>query len=294
MTGSDAAEYGERFPALVRVAEQLAAFIRAKLADVPRVDRVSARAKTPESFKAKAEKAGASGEPRYEAPLVQVQDQIGARVIVFYKSDVSRVATVLKSYLQPLESKVHTPESNWEFGYFGAHWILALPLDAIPEDIEIDVTPRFFELQIKTLFQHAWSEANHDLGYKADVTPSGDQERRLAFTAAQAWGADRVFDELHLELRPLTCCFCKVAVEEVRSEDESINDKVTCPSCGDSMPLDVAVRTAREESLAREIVGDVDRFFGETGQRSQATDDDELDGASSARPRFRYGERRTG
>jgi GTP pyrophosphokinase len=55
-------------------------------------------------------------------------------------------------------------------------------------------------LQIKTLFQHAWSEANHDLGYKPALAPVGvEDERRLAFTSAQAWGADHIFDELYSE-----------------------------------------------------------------------------------------------
>jgi putative GTP pyrophosphokinase len=58
--------------------------------------------------------------------------------------------------------------------------------------------PKVLELQIKTLFQHAWSEANHDLGYKPDLQPlDPDDERKLAFTAAQAWGADQIFDELY-------------------------------------------------------------------------------------------------
>ena len=53
---------------------------------------------------------------------------------------------------------------------------------------------------MKTLFQHAWSEAEHDLGYKPGTVPlTSDEKRRLAFTAAQSWGADRVFDELFQE-----------------------------------------------------------------------------------------------
>jgi ppGpp synthetase/RelA/SpoT-type nucleotidyltranferase len=60
--------------------------------------------------------------------------------------------------------------------------------------------PQFFELQVKTLFQHAWSEANHDLGYKPGATPlSSSEKRQLAFTSAQAWGADHIFDELFKE-----------------------------------------------------------------------------------------------
>jgi putative GTP pyrophosphokinase len=52
-------------------------------------------------------------------------------------------------------------------------------------------------LQVKTLFEHAWSEAEHDLGYKPGEAPlTPDQKRRLAYTSAQAWGADHIFDEL--------------------------------------------------------------------------------------------------
>ena len=60
--------------------------------------------------------------------------------------------------------------------------------------------PGFFELQIKTLFQHAWAEADHDLGYKPGTVPlTSAQRRKIAFTSAQAWGADHMFDELFRE-----------------------------------------------------------------------------------------------
>jgi putative GTP pyrophosphokinase len=50
---------------------------------------------------------------------------------------------------------------------------------------------------VKTLFQHAWSEAEHDLGYKRGSTPfSAEGKRKIAYTSAQAWGADHIFDEL--------------------------------------------------------------------------------------------------
>lgn len=60
-----------------------------------------------------------------------------------------------------------------------------------------DCLPEFFELQIKTLFQHAWSEAEHDLAYKPELGELDEVElRKLAFTAAQAWGADEIFEDL--------------------------------------------------------------------------------------------------
>lgn len=200
MTRALAAAYEARFSGLGQIAENLATLLRDLLATVPRIDRVSSRAKSLERFTAKAARVDSSGAPRYDDPLTQIQDQIGARVIVFYKSDVAVVAGVLERYFRALEREEHVPDSHWEFGYFGLHWVFALPDDVVPADLEKRDVPRFFELQVKTLFQHAWSEANHDVAYKTPREPSPDQQRRFAYTAAQAWGADRVFEELWQEL----------------------------------------------------------------------------------------------
>jgi putative GTP pyrophosphokinase len=181
------------------IAVQLQGLISDHLREIPRIDRITARAKSPERFIAKA-RSLKDGKPRYSSPLEQIQDQVGARVVVFYKGDVEPVGGVLNRYLRSIETVNLVPESEWAFGYFGKHYIFALPTEAIPAKIDISLAPRLFELQVKTLFQHAWSEANHDLGYKPPEELQVDQKRRLAFTAAQAWGADRVFAELATEL----------------------------------------------------------------------------------------------
>jgi putative GTP pyrophosphokinase len=77
---------------------------------------------------------------------------------------------------------------------------LVIPTDVIDDGMDQSLMPGFFELQIKTLFQHAWSEADHDLGYKPGERPlSSDEKRQLAYTSAQAWGADHMFDGLFRE-----------------------------------------------------------------------------------------------
>jgi len=63
------------------------------------------------------------------------------------------------------------------------------------------VVNKCFELQIKTLFQHAWAESEHDLAYKPVEDLPKDQRRRVAFVAAQAWGADHILHELVEELK---------------------------------------------------------------------------------------------
>jgi ppGpp synthetase/RelA/SpoT-type nucleotidyltranferase len=185
--------------ALMPIARALEQQLNDYLKPEPRIDRIAARAKSLDRFLAKAH-AAKDGMPKYSEPLRQIQDQIGARIVTFYRADVERVSTIVQRYYTPVESRDVVPDSEWEFGYFGRHYILLMPSDVIPNGIDKSLAPEFFELQIKTLFQHAWSEANHDLGYKPGATPlNADEIRRLAFTSAQAWGADRIFDELFRE-----------------------------------------------------------------------------------------------
>jgi putative GTP pyrophosphokinase len=165
----------------------------------PRIDRIVARPKSVDRFLKKAATL-VEGTKKYQEPLRQIQDQIGARVLTYYLSDIERVATILLKYFRPIESQTIVPDSEWKFGYFGRHFVFLIPSDLI-RSVHVDkvLIPEFFELQVKTLFQHAWSEADHDLGYKPEAPLSSDAERRLAFTSAQAWGADRIFAELFKE-----------------------------------------------------------------------------------------------
>jgi ppGpp synthetase/RelA/SpoT-type nucleotidyltranferase len=174
----------------------LETMIKGQLDKASHIDRVTARAKRPDRFEQKARKTDASGQPRYPDPFIQIQDIIGARVVVFYQTDIAATEAILMNYFQPIEIRTIVPDSEWEFGYFGRHFILALPKDVVPKGVPTKDAPQFFELQIKTLFQHAWSEAEHDLGYKALEELNAEQQRYLAFTSAQAWGADDVFQRL--------------------------------------------------------------------------------------------------
>ncbi len=164
------------------------------------IDRITARAKQVDSFIKKSENLDDAGDKKYTEPLAQIQDQIGVRIITFYLSDLERLDEAVLNYFRAVEFRTVVPNSEWEFGYFGRHYILVIPPDVIEEGMHKSMVPPFFELQLKTLFQHAWSEAEHDLGYKPGRRElTSDQKRRLAFSSAQAWGADQVFLQLFQE-----------------------------------------------------------------------------------------------
>lgn len=195
------AEYRTRYgAALTPIAHALEAQLRDYLDGSPRIDRITARAKGIQKFLQKAA-LREDDKLKYDEPLRQIQDQVGARVVTFYLPDVTRVASVLEKYYRPIETKHIVPDSESEFGYFGKHYIFLMPKDLLAAEVDRSLLPDVFELQIKTLFQHAWSEANHDLGYKpGGRQPNADQKRLLAYASAQAWGSDRVFDELFQSL----------------------------------------------------------------------------------------------
>jgi len=194
------AQYRARYETVLSpIADKLSALLQGILTGLPRIDRISTRPKSVERFMGKATTMK-DGKAKYDDPLCQIQDQIGARIITFYKEDVQRVSDEVLRYFHAIESKNIVPENEWEFGYFGNHHVLMLPPDVIDPNFDNTLVPYCFELQIKTLFQHAWSEANHDLGYKPGQQPlESDELRQLAFTSAQAWGADRVFNDLFLQ-----------------------------------------------------------------------------------------------
>ena len=181
---------------LLPLAKRLETHLKDIFDGYPRIDRISVRAKTVDRFVDKAQKK-VEGKAKYDDPLNQVQDQLGARIVTFYTSDVDGLSKEVVKYFRYIESRRIVPDSEREFGYEGRHFILFIPRDVFDEEVKEDESIPFFELQIKTVFQHAWSEAEHDLGYKPSAELSSDQKRRLAFTAAQAWGADQIFDELY-------------------------------------------------------------------------------------------------
>lgn len=181
---------------LVPLAERLEAHLKEVFEKQPRVDRISCRAKSVHSFTKKASKLNKDGSAKYTDPLEQIQDVIGARIVTFYRPDVVALTKIVEVHFTPREEKELSPNSEYEFGYFGKHFVLLLPSDVLIENMP-DQVPEIFELQIKTVFQHAWSEASHDLDYKEENEPlTFDDKRKIAFASAQAWGADNAFEEI--------------------------------------------------------------------------------------------------
>jgi ppGpp synthetase/RelA/SpoT-type nucleotidyltranferase len=178
--------------ALGLLLEDLRQAVKEALEDHPEVDSVSARVKSPDQFAIKTAKQR-DGAPRYKDPLREIQDQMGIRVVVKFEPEVPGIVAVIEALFNQVERLSKQPENPEEFGYEATHLVCFVPPDLMDQH-----RPHigFFEVQVCTLFQHAWAEANHDIGYKPGVPLSPEQRKLKSWAAASAWAADRAFAEL--------------------------------------------------------------------------------------------------
>lgn len=160
------------------------------------VDLISFRVKTEKSFSEKINSLDTNHKLKYSNPFREMQDIIGGRVVVYYKSDFQQIINELEKNYTRVEKREIVPEDEKEFGYEGIHYIFFIPSHIYNPYRENNNVPYFFEFQIKTLYQHAWAQSEHGLGYKPGVELPKNITRKLAFLAAQSWGADEILCEL--------------------------------------------------------------------------------------------------
>lgn len=159
-------------------------------------DRVAARVKGWPSLKAKAKKRNAAGEYMYPHPWDDIQDIIGVRVSVFHSTVIPEAITVFGDSFEVIKSVDKAAETRVAggFGYGSHHLVLRVTEDM--EDLAAFVGMRF-EVQIRTVLQHAWAEFEHDIRYKqgpGELSPQVDRLFTLAAGLIEL--ADNQFDEI--------------------------------------------------------------------------------------------------
>jgi putative GTP pyrophosphokinase len=158
---------------------------------------VTSRAKSSESFMGKVER------KTYKHPEHEITDFAGIRVITFIESDVPKVCDIVRSAfnVHPTESLDKSEELGIDrFGYRSVHFVCDLGEDRsrLPEFAAFDGL--VFEIQVRTVLQHAWAEIEHDRNYKfAGVLPS-QLRRRLNLLAGILEIVDREFGVLAQEV----------------------------------------------------------------------------------------------
>jgi ppGpp synthetase/RelA/SpoT-type nucleotidyltranferase len=145
------------------------------------------RVKKEDSLAGKLELKGA----KYKS-LADITDIVGVRVITYYSEDVDKVASAVDRLF----------EIDWDnsvdkrklleidtFGYMSLHYICSKK-----------GFPFRFEVQMRTILQHAWANMNHDTGYKSGVEIPKHYMRSMNRLAGMLELIDEEFSHIRVEL----------------------------------------------------------------------------------------------
>lgn len=192
-------EYRSLLPVYSHIAEIIPERLRSFFDDAGIVvAAVEHRVKTESSLKGKLRLKGSKYNSIYD-----ITDLVGIRVITFYTDDVEKVASVLERlYEIDWENsidkrKIHEIDS---FGYLSIHYICRIPESSysVPEYPELNKIR--FEVQIRTVLQHAWANMDHDTGYKSGVEIPRIYQRNMSRLAGMLELVDDEFSRIRREL----------------------------------------------------------------------------------------------
>jgi putative GTP pyrophosphokinase len=158
---------------------------------------ITGRAKSIDSYKLKASK------PKYRDPRSEIMDMAGLRIITYIDYDAKHVFDVIKSTfeLYPNLSSDKTEELGVDkVGYRSLDCIATLGKERLQLPENRLFRNLCFEIQIRTILQHAWAEFEHDRNYKFKGLLPKDLRRRLSLVAGSLESIDREFDNLSKEI----------------------------------------------------------------------------------------------
>jgi putative GTP pyrophosphokinase len=135
--------------------------------------------------------------------LNSVTDLLGIRVVTYYQDKIEDVAALINDQF----------DVDWEntvdkraaldadrFGYLSMHYIAKLRPDRIALAEYKKYSGIKFEIQIRSILQHAWAEMEHDLGYKSEAAIPREFRRRLSRLAGILELADDEFVGIREEM----------------------------------------------------------------------------------------------
>jgi len=153
--------------------------------------------------------------------LDEITDVIGCRIITYFEDDVDKIVKIIANEFQ-IDEKNSTDKKKIldpdKFGYLSYHIVCSLSDDRAQLVEYKNYKNIKFEIQIRTILQHAWAEIEHDIGYKSSIEVPRDFRRKFSRIAGMLEIADDEFSRLKNDISDYV-----KEIEEKGVEDTDIN-----------------------------------------------------------------------
>ena len=176
--------------------ERLAPIVQSLLESMLQKERIEYLNVTDESLKKIARK-------QYRDPKSQLTDLSGIRVVTFLEAQVSSISKLIRDLFEVDEknSLDRTAVLGLDkLGYRSTHFVCTLGnrRSTLPEYATLGDMK--FEIQVRTVLQHAWAELAHDRSFKFTVALPSKIERKINLYSGMLEIADAAFDEISKEI----------------------------------------------------------------------------------------------
>ena len=183
------------------------------------VHSVTSRVKSKASIRRKLERLDR------ERDINSLTDILGIRIITYFRDEVDAVARLIENeFLIDKERSVDKRAAldPDRFGYLSLHYIAQLNQNR-SQLVEYSMyTGVLFEVQIRSILQHAWAEIEHDRGYKSEAEVPKAVRRRFSRLASLLELADDEFLGLRDELARLPRSIPRSLSTDLQAEIERL------------------------------------------------------------------------
>lgn len=171
--------------------------------DSIRIHRIDSRVKDKKSTQLKLARPSKGPGDTGPRTLDTLTDLLGLRIITYFTQDVDRVADIITPQFTIDNANSVDKRATLDpdrFGYLSLHYVAELnpSLTGFPEYQRYHGIK--FEIQIRSILQHAWAEIEHDLGYKTEEAVPHAARRKFAIAAGLLEEADDLFGNLRQAL----------------------------------------------------------------------------------------------